>query len=245
MGRKFLSLIALLSISGGFAAAFADAVADRRARMIATIRNLAATSGMADHHRLNPAVLEAMSQVPRHLFAPEDQQSRAYDNRPLPIGHGQTISQPYVVALMTHLLQPKKDDVVLEVGTGSGYQAAVLSRLVRHVYTIEIVPALAAEAERRLRTLGYGNVTVRHGDGYAGWPAHAPFDGIVVTAGAERVPPPLLRQLKVGGRMVIPVGSSWTGQELLLIEKRPNGQIQSRNMGDVLFVPLTGAQCER
>lgn len=190
-------------------------------------------------------VLDAMSEVPRHLFVPEAQRSSAYDNRPLPIGHHQTISQPYVVALMTHLLRPQKDDRVLEVGTGSGYQAAVLSHLVRHVYTIEIVAPLAQEAEERLRSLGYRNVTVRQGDGYAGWREHGPFDGIIVTAGAKKVPGPLLAQLKSGGRMVIPVGSSWTGQKLLLIEKRPDGQIHTRDMGRVLFVPLTGAGRER
>lgn len=246
MGRRLLSLITLLSISGGgVAAASQDFVVQQRTRMIATIRNIAATSGLRDHRRLDPVVLEAMDRVPRHLFVPEEQRSSAYDNRPLPIGHDQTISQPYVVALMTHLLRPKIDDVVLEVGTGSGYQAAILSNLVQRVYTIEIVAPLAREAEERLRALGYRNVEVRQGDGYAGWPQHAPFDGIIVTAGAKKVPGPLLRQLKAGGRMVIPVGSNWTGQKLLLIEKQSNGQIHTRNMGDVLFVPLTGAGRER
>jgi protein-L-isoaspartate(D-aspartate) O-methyltransferase len=245
MGRRLLSLITLLSISGSVGAASQDSVVQQRARMIATIRNIAATSSLKDHRRLDPAVLEAMSKVQRHLFVPEEQQSSAYENRPLPIGHGQTISQPYVVALMTHLLRPAQDDVVLEVGTGSGYQAAVLSNLVRRVYTIEIVAPLAREAEERLRALGYRNVEVRQGDGYAGWPQHAPFDGIIVTAGAKQVPGPLLHQLKSPGRMVIPVGSSWTGQKLLLVEKGADGRIHTRNMGGVLFVPLTGAGRER
>jgi protein-L-isoaspartate(D-aspartate) O-methyltransferase len=245
MGRRIASLIALLSMSAGATGASHESVAQQRARMIATIRNIAATSGLAGHRRLDPAVLRAMDQVPRHLFVPAGQQSSAYDNRPLPIGYEQTISQPYIVALMTHLLRPKKTDVVLEVGTGSGYQAAVLSNLVGRVYTIEIVTPLAKEAAERLRLLGYRNVSVRHGDGYAGWPEHAPFDGILVTAGARTVPGPLLDQLKPGGRMVLPVGSRLTGQKLLLIEKKANGQIETRNMGSVLFVPLTGAGRER
>jgi protein-L-isoaspartate(D-aspartate) O-methyltransferase len=245
MGRSLFSLIAFLSICGDAAAASQNLVDQQRTRMIATIRNIAATSGLGDHRNLDPVVLEAMNEVPRHLFVPEEQRSSAYDNRPLPIGHGQTISQPYIVALMTHLLRLKKSDVVLEVGTGSGYQAAVLSKLVERVYTIEIVAPLAREAEERLRLLGYRNVTVRRGDGYAGWPEQAPFDGIIVTAGAKKVPRPLLGQLKSGGRMVLPIGSSWTGQKLLLIEKQPDGQILTRNMGDVLFVPMTGAARER
>jgi protein-L-isoaspartate(D-aspartate) O-methyltransferase len=213
--------------------------------MIATIRNIAATSGMVEQRTLDPDILDVMARVPRHLFVPRDQQPSAYENRPLPIGYDQTISQPYIVALMTHLLRPEKDDIVLEVGTGSGYQAAILAGLVDRVYTIEIVAPLAHDAEERLRSLGYRNVTVRHGDGYAGWPEHGPFDGIIVTAGAPRVPRPLLGQLKPGGRMVIPVGSNLTGQDLLLIEKRPNGQIHTCNMGGVIFVPLTGAGGER
>lgn len=245
MGPRFLSLITLMSMCGGAVAASQDSIAQQRARMIATIRNIAAASGMTEHRVLDRIVLQAMSKVPRHLFVPEEQRSSAYDNRPLPIGYDQTISQPYIVALMTHLLRPKQTDVVLEVGTGSGYQAAVLSGLVDRVYTIEIVAPLARQAEERLRALGYRNVTVRHGDGYAGWPEHGPFDGIIVTAGAKRVPRPLLAQLKRGGRMVIPVGSSWTGQELLLIEKRPDGRLSSRNMGGVMFVPLTGAGRDR
>jgi protein-L-isoaspartate(D-aspartate) O-methyltransferase len=189
--------------------------------------------------RANPRVLEALRAVPRHLFVPPGRRRGAYRDHPLPIGEGQTISQPTIVAMMTHLLEPEADDVMLEVGTGSGYQAAVLSRLVDHVYSMEIVEPLARQSARRLDDLGYDNVTVRHGDGYAGWPEHAPFDGIIVTAGAQHVPPPLVEQLKPGGRMVIPVGSSLGAQELKLIEKDDRGRVSTRIITPVRFVPLT------
>lgn len=189
--------------------------------------------------RLDTKVQEAMARVPRHLFVPKDQQPYAYENRPLPIGHGQTISQPSVVALMTQLLQPRKDDRVLEIGTGSGYQAAVLAELAGGVFTIEIVEPLALEARERLARLGYRNVEVRAGDGYKGWEEHAPFDAIMVTAGAEEVPPPLIRQLKPGGRMVIPVGPAQSIQYLTLIEKQADGSIRSRQVLPVRFVPFT------
>ena len=186
------------------------------------------------------AVMEAMRSVPREAFVPEGEYAFAYENRPLPIGYGQTISQPYIVALMTDLLEPEPDDVAFELGTGSSYQAAVLAELVAEVYTVEIVPPLAASATERLRTLGYDNVTVRAGDGYHGWPEHAPFDIIVVTAAASHVPPPLIAQLKPGGRMVIPVGSPFLTQHLLLIEKGLDGTVTSRQILPVIFVPLTG-----
>lgn len=189
--------------------------------------------------RFSPQVKEAMARVPRHLFVPRAQQPYAYENRPLPIGHEQTISQPYIVALMTDLLQLGKQDRVLEVGTGSGYQAAVLAEIVRSVYTIEIVKPLAVESRERLARLGYHNVEVRTGDGYKGWEEHAPFDAIMVTAGAPDVPPPLLRQLKPGGRMVIPVGPPQMIQYLTLIEKQADGSIRSREVLPVRFVPLT------
>ena len=166
-----------------------------------------------------------MRAVPRHLLVPAEEEADAYDDTPLPIGHGQTISQPFIVALMTHLLAPRPDHVVLEVGTGSGYQAAILSRLVRQVYSIEIVPQLAERAADRLNALGYANVNVRQGDGYAGWPEHAPFDGIIVTAGAERIPAPLLAQLKPGGRMVIPLGPP-DDQQLVLVTRERGGPDQ-------------------
>lgn len=183
-------------------------------------------------------VLEVMRQTPRHRFVPDASVQEAYDDTPIPIGHGQTISQPYIVALMTELARPKPTDRVLEVGTGSGYQAAVIAPLVRHVYTIEIVEELAREATQRLAALGYENVTVRAGDGYAGWPEHAPFDVILVTAAPEKVPPPLLEQLAPGGRLVIPVGAIWDVQELKLIEKGADGRLRTSDVAPVRFVPL-------
>jgi protein-L-isoaspartate(D-aspartate) O-methyltransferase len=185
-------------------------------------------------------VLETLLEVERHQFVPESLQSEAYLNHPLPIGHGQTISQPYIVALMTDLVAPDPDDVVLEVGTGSGYQAAVLAKLVGHVYSIEIIEPLAEQAKVRLARLGYDNVTTSLGDGYFGWEEQAPFDAIVVTAAATHVPPPLIAQLKPGGRMVIPVGGRFTVQYLLLLEKTMAGDVLTRQIATVRFVPLTG-----
>lgn len=218
-----------------------DTFAQAREQMVAEVRNLAATAGMTRERRLDPAVLDALRTVPRHLFVPLALQTRSYKNRPLLIGHEQTISQPYIVALMTDLLDVGRDDVVLEVGTGSGYQAAVLATFMRQVYSVEIVAPLAEQASERLRGLGYGNVTVRQGDGYAGWPEHAPFDAIIVTAGAPHIPTPLIEQLKPGGRMVIPVGPASAEQQLMLVEKRLDGRIRKRSLGPVAFVPLTGA----
>ena len=185
------------------------------------------------------AVLRAMRTVPRHLFVPDDQVRRAYADQPLPIGYGQTISQPYIVALMTELLGLEPDDVVLEIGTGSGYQAAVLAEIVDRVHTIEIVGELAASAGQRLRALGYVGVEVRLGDGYYGWPGAGPFDAIVVTAAASHIPPPLEEQLAPGGRMVIPVGPPLRVQSLMLVEKRADGTVRRRNLLPVRFVPLT------
>ena len=190
---------------------------------------------------LSPRVLDAFAEVPRHAFLPDTLRAAAYINRPLPIGHGQTISQPYIVALMTDLLDPEPDDIVLEIGTGSGYQAAVLAKLVKQVYSLEIVAALAEQASERLRRLGYGNVEVRQGDGHAGWPEHAPFDAIIVTAAAPDIPPVLIEQLKPGGRFLIPVGSRYSGQDLLLIEKDRHGRVSQKSVLPVIFVPLTGA----
>lgn len=189
---------------------------------------------------LSPRVMQAMREVPRERFVPEEMRSLAFRNGPVPIGHGQTISQPYIVALMTDLLEPEPQDVILEVGTGSGYQAAVLSRLVRKVYSLEIIEPLASEARKRLAALGYDNVEVRHADGYAGLPEHAPYDGIIVTAAAPFVPPPLIEQLKPGARLVIPVGQPGWSQSLKVVEKRPDGRINERDVLDVAFVPLTG-----
>ncbi len=190
----------------------------------------------------NEGVLRAMRNTPRHLFVPEDRASQAYDDMPLPIGQGQTISQPYIVAYMTEILQPDGSGTVLEVGTGSGYQAAVLSPLYRKVYTIEIIPELAESAKARLRNLGYSNVEVRTGDGYAGWPDKAPFDAIIVTAAAGHVPPPLVSQLKARGRMVIPVGSSSMIPQILLVEKDQRGEVTTKSLLPVRFVPLTGGR---
>ena len=185
-------------------------------------------------------VMNVIGKVPRHEFVPADQVRYAYDNRPLPIGHGQTISQPYIVALMTDLARPQPGDRVLEIGTGSGYQAAVMADLAGAVYTIEIIEPLGLQAADRLRRLGYANVQVRVGDGYHGWPEHAPYDAILVTAAASHIPPPLVRQLKPGGRMVIPVGAAFMVQQLMLVEKQADGRISTRQIMPVRFVPLTG-----
>ena len=184
-------------------------------------------------------VLEAMRQVPRHLFVPPSSVSIAYGDFPIPIGHGQTISQPYIVALMTEMLQVNPEHKVLEIGTGSGYQAAVLSALVKDVYTIEIMKPLALQAEERLKGLNYLNVYVKVADGYYGWEEHAPFDRIIVTCAATFVPPPLLKQLKSGGKMCIPVGAQYTVQYLTMVDKSGEGTITMRKTLPVAFVPLT------
>jgi protein-L-isoaspartate(D-aspartate) O-methyltransferase len=230
---KILLLAAALAASDALGATDADFDARRRL-MVDEITT--EHSGLAG---LDPRVKDAIARVPRHLFVPAAQQPYAYENRPLPIGHEQTISQPYIVALMTDLLKPAREDRVLEIGTGSGYQAAVLAELVRSVHTIEIVEPLAVEARERLDRLGYRNVEVRTGDGYKGWEERAPFDAIMVTAGADEVPPPLLRQLKPGGRMIIPVGPAGSVQYLTLIEKQADGSIRSRRVAPVRFVPFT------
>ena len=184
-------------------------------------------------------VMAAMARVPRERFVPESHRVFAFANGPLPIGHGQTISQPYIVALMTDLLEPQAEDAILEIGTGSGYQAAVLAELVRQVYSVEIIAALAGMARERLAELGYANVQVGNADGYLGWPEHAPFDGILVTAAAPYVPPPLVEQLKPGGRLVIPIGAPGCIQQLRVVEKGSDGTTSSRNILSVAFVPLT------
>lgn len=186
-----------------------------------------------------PRVMAAFEQVPRHEFVPTELHGRAYDNGPLPIGEGQTISQPYIVALMTDLLETQPEDVILEIGTGSGYQAAILSKLVKQVYSIEIIEVLAMAARERLQRLGYANVEVRSADGYHGWPEHAPFEGILVTAAASAIPEPLVEQLKPGGRLVIPVGLPYDYQELMLVEKALDTRLSTRSILGVAFVPLT------
>jgi protein-L-isoaspartate(D-aspartate) O-methyltransferase len=241
LGRIALFWVLGAGLLGGLTAVAAadDAYRAARARMVATIEAHAEhTPEALDGQALDPRVLEVMGRTPRHLFVPESRQARAYADRPLPIGYGQTISQPFIVALMTHLLKSEPDDAVLEVGTGSAYQAAVVAPLVRQVCSIEIVPELGKSARRRLETLGYANVRTRIGDGYHGWPECGPFDGILVTAAAAHVPPPLIEQLKPDGRMIIPVGAPFRLQHLVLVTKGPEGQVYTRQLLPVAFVPL-------
>lgn len=186
----------------------------------------------------DPAVLNAMRVVPRHMFVPNHQVPFAYDDRPLSIGNNQTISQPYIVGFMTETINPNKDDKVLEIGTGSGYQAAILAEIVDEVYTIEIIPELAENARKTFEKLGYDNIHARAGDGYAGWPSEAPFDAIIVTAAPEEVPPPLIEQLREGGRMIIPVGPIYRVQSLQLLTKK-DGKLKVKDLLPVRFVPFT------
>ncbi|RPE79848.1 protein-L-isoaspartate(D-aspartate) O-methyltransferase [Vulcaniibacterium tengchongense] len=219
-------------------AAAGDPYAQPRRALLAELRRQARDG--AGEARIDPAALELLARVPRHAYVPAAQRAHAYANRPLAIGYGQTISQPYIVALMTSLAQPKPGQKILEVGTGSGYQAAVLAESGARVYTIEIVAPLAAQARQRLRR--YRNVETRMGDGYYGWQEAAPFDAIVVTAAASSIPPPLLAQLKPGGRMVIPVGSSFHAQTLMRVSKDAAGRVRTRQVLPVRFVPLTGGR---
>ena len=222
----------------GFSADAQDYAA-QRARMVAEVDAMyAETRSETGLPAMSAAVRGAMDKVERHRLVPPGELSRAYRNHPLPIGSGQTISQPYIVALSTDLLQPRPQDVVLEVGTGSGYQAAVLAEVVSRVYSIELLADLGNTARQRLGELGYRNVEVRIGDGYAGWPEKAPFDGIVVTAAAPRVPKALVEQLKTGGRMVIPVGGEGEIQYLKVLTKRADGGVDEKRVLPVRFVPL-------
>jgi protein-L-isoaspartate(D-aspartate) O-methyltransferase len=221
---------------------FAWEAMDDRAAMLRDIEEeVALTRREIGKEALQERVMAAMAKVPRERFVPESHRVLAFRNGPVPIGHGQTISQPYIVALMSDLLEPRPDSTILEVGTGSGYQAAVLAEVVRQVYSVEIVEALAQAAGERLARLGYGNVTVRHADGYHGWKEHAPFDGIVVTAAAPTIPQPLIEQLKPGARLVIPVGLPDCVQMLKVVEKLTDGSCSSRDVLMVAFVPLTRA----
>jgi protein-L-isoaspartate(D-aspartate) O-methyltransferase len=211
-----------------------------RDRLIETIeREVRETASWTGRYKLVPKVRDALHTVRREAFVPEAARPEAYDNRPLGIGHGQTISQPFIVALMTDLLDPQPDHLVLEVGTGSGYQAAVLAALVRHVYSVEIIRNLSEQASAALKAEVVANVSLRVGDGAVGWLEHAPYDGIIVTAAAEQVPPALVAQLRPGGRMVIPVGTQSDTQELTVISKNRDGTIATREILPVLFVPLT------
>jgi protein-L-isoaspartate(D-aspartate) O-methyltransferase len=211
----------------------------RCAEMIAQIEAEArSTADYTGRSRFDSRVLAAIKRVPRHEFVPASEKDMAYLNIALPIGHGQTISQPYIVALMTDLLALEPDAVVLEIGTGSGYQAAVLAQMVRQVYSVEIIPAIAAKAKARFTRLGITNIEVRVGDGYYGWPEHAPFDGIVVTAAAPQIPPLLVEQLKPGGRLVIPLGRPLDRQDLTVAEKSEDNQLSLRSVLPVAFVPF-------
>ena len=230
----------LIAATHPVTAAAQDRYSEQRARMVSEIATIARETGDATGRpTLSEAVMTVMGRVPRHRFVPSSQERLAYQNRPLPVGEGQTISQPFVVALMTDLLDPKPKDIVLEVGTGSGYQAAILAELVAKVHTIEILEPLGKRAMQLLEQLGYRNVAVRIGDGYNGWPEAAPFDSIIVTAAPAQVPPPLIDQLKPGGRMVIPAGESTDWQHLLLVEKQQDGTITMKRTLPVRFVPLT------
>jgi len=233
MIRRVLLAGVILALAG-CASAATDYAAQRKAMVERQLKG----RGIKD-----PRVLAAMAKVPRHLFVPEAQKPHAYEDRPLPIGLGQTISQPYVVALMTEAVRIKPGDKVLEIGTGSGYQAAVLSEITPKAFTIEILPALADAARKRLRELGYPTVQVKTGDGYLGWPQQAPFDAIIVTAAPGKIPPKLVEQLKEGGRMVVPVGER-DKQRLTLVEKQ-GGKLKITNLAPVAFVPMVHGETKK
>jgi len=240
MFGRTLTAVSIIASVAALASA-ADRYAQARRSLIHEIEgDVRATSELIGRTKLDERVLNAMEEVPREEFVPKAFRASAYENRPLPIGYGQTISQPYIVAIMTDLIRPAKGEKVLEVGTGSGYQAAILSKLVGEVYTIEIIPELAKSAEKRLGALGMGNIKVRTGDGYYGWKDAGPFDGIVVTAAASQIPPPLVAQLKPGGRMIIPVGGPFQTQQLVLVTKDAKGKTKLEQLLPVRFVPLTG-----
>jgi protein-L-isoaspartate(D-aspartate) O-methyltransferase len=208
-------------------------------RMIADIvSEVSYTRSMIGRDKLSDRVMQAMRQVPRQEFVPEALKPFAFDNGPLSIGHGQTISQPYIVALMTDLLEPQETDTILEIGTGSGYQTAILSRLVKQVYSMELIKELSEAAQERLQQRHYNNIETRVGNGYLGWPEHAPYDGIIVTAAASHIPPALVEQLKPGGRLVIPVGLPYFHQELMLVSKQQDGSTKTDSILGVAFVPL-------
>jgi protein-L-isoaspartate(D-aspartate) O-methyltransferase len=240
MGNMLARAVAFLAL-GAIAAALpradsparsdsTDIYRDKRERLV---RDHISAEGI-----LNPAVIESMRSVPREEFVPDDLKRRAYNNEPLPIGYGQTISQPYIVALMSELLQPEKGHVVLEIGTGSGYQAAILSRIVKKVYSVEIIEPLAARARETVKGLGFDNIEIRVGDGYFGWEEKGPFDAIIVTAAADHIPPPLIAQLKNGGKMCIPVGQPYFSQVLKLLEKDAEGRVRVKDILPVVFVPF-------
>ncbi|MGY6276562.1 protein-L-isoaspartate(D-aspartate) O-methyltransferase [Methylomonas sp. MgM2] len=245
--NKTLRLIFWLIVIGMILLLFSGHVVaeqDWQRRRLALIDEIEAmvssTSDYLQQDTLDKSVLDAMRKVPRHEFIPANRRSYAYLNQPVAIGYGQTISQPYIVAIMTDLIKPKPGDKVLEVGTGSGYQAAVLAELGVDMYSIEIIEPLAEQAALNLKQAGYANVHTRTGDGYYGWESRAPFDAVVVTAVASHIPPPLIKQLKPGGRMIIPVGAAFMTQYLVLVNKDDQGKITTRQILPVSFVPLTG-----
>ena len=236
---KIWVFVQLVLLSSGLV--MADDYALQRQEMLNKIEDgLRTTSSYIDKKSFNMQVMQAMNEVPRHQFVSEEMRGQAYDNQPLPIGYGQTISQPYIVALMTDLLQTQPEQRVLEIGTGSGYQAAVLSQLVTQVYSIEIIEELGKSTAQLLDRLGYKNIETRIADGYDGWPDQAPFDSIIVTAAISHIPPPLVQQLKKGGRMIIPVGTRFQTQYLTLVEKDMQGDVTTRQVLPVYFVPFTG-----
>jgi protein-L-isoaspartate(D-aspartate) O-methyltransferase len=236
--KRIIAFLLLLTAGMAAAAEPLDSEALRKAREAMVARQIMAR-GITD-----PLVLSAMTRVRRHLYVPLDLRAEAYADHPLPIGSGQTISQPYIVALMTELLEPKPEHRVLEIGTGSGYQAAVLARIVKEVYSIEIVEALHRQAAQRLESLGYDNVHTRLGDGYKGWPEAAPFDGILITAAVDHPPPALVDQLSDGGRLVLPQGNP-RGFQTLVVVTRTGDTTQTRKIIDVRFVPMTGEALEK
>lgn len=242
--KQFLNVsILALEICAAVVPAMADETLYRQQRhaLVDSIEaDVRATRDFIGKGALDERVLQALRKVPRHEFVPEDRRENAYLNRPLPIGHGQTISQPYIVAIMTDLLELDENSRVLEIGTGSAYQAAVLAEVAGSVYTIEIIEALAQRATKDLARLGYDTVQTRTGDGYYGWEEAVPFDAIIVTAAASHIPPPLIKQLKPGGRMVIPVGGRFNVQHLVLVTKDQKNSVTSRQLLPVRFVPLTG-----
>jgi protein-L-isoaspartate(D-aspartate) O-methyltransferase len=242
MGRLLLLVCAALAAAHTNADPFAGA----RRKMVELVRqDFTATAAMLEQRELDARVASAMATVARHEFVAPDLHKHAYENRPLPIGFGQTISQPYIVAAMTQLLQLARGERALEVGTGSGYQAAILAELGVRVFTMEIIEPLGVAARERLTRLGYQGIETRIGDGYYGWPERAPFDAIIVTAASNHIPPPLLEQLKPGGRMVIPVGNPFSSQQLVVVTKDAQGRITTRRMLAVRFVPLTGSHDRR
>ena len=235
-----LLLMGSIFITGVYAQSMNEFSAERDEMVLAIKKMVRDTSAYIGKSSLNASVVAAIANVPRHEFVPEELRSYAYENRPLPIGNGQTISQPYIVALMTDLANINENSIVLEIGTGSGYQAAVLAELAKQVYSIEIIERLGITARQKLLNLGYQNTLIRIGNGYHGWQEHAPFDAILVTAAPEEIPQPLIEQLKPGGRMIIPVGPQNRTQSLQVIEKKQDGTIDRKDVLPVGFVPFTG-----